>query len=440
MAREAGPLSGFRDQLPADMLPREEAIDTIKGVYKSYGFSPLGTPHIERQETLDGKYGEEGQGLIYRFTTHGGDPVALRYDLTVPLARVVAQHGSELPRPFKRYQVAEVFRGESPQAGRYREFTQFDADIVGSASPIADAEVVAMMGDAMAALGADALIRVNNRLLLDALVEKAGTVDEATGHIGVIDKVEKIGEQAALAEIADKYGDRAASVTQDYLGVTGTTEERLAGVHDLLRGHEGAEEGIDNLTTVFKLIRDGAGRTSDEAEFDQTIARGLSYYTGVVFETSLKELPSIGSVNSGGRYDNLVAQLGGPDLPAVGTSIGVDRLLAGLEQLRPTEARRTPADVMIVNFGEDYAADYMGIATELRRAGVPTEFHYEATRVGKQMKDAHRLGVPYVLLAGPQELGEGAAKIRDMRTGDETTVPLADLPQTLSEMRNANQA
>jgi histidyl-tRNA synthetase len=436
MAKEQGPLSGFRDQLPAQMLPRQKALDTIKGVYESYGFTPLDTPHVERKETLDGKYGEEGQKLMYQFEDHGGRELALRYDLTVPLARVVAQHGADIPMPFKRYQIGEVFRGESPQAGRYREFTQFDADTVGTKSATADAEVVVMMADAMEALGADAKIRVNNRRILDALVDKSGTQDDAAGHIGVVDKVEKIGEKAALDEISEKYGDRAARVTQEYLSVSGSTEQRLSGLDNLLDGHDGAEEGIDNLQTVFKMVRKGTGRTSDEIDFDQTIARGLSYYTGIVYETMLKDLPQIGSVNSGGRYDNLVRDMGGPDLPAVGTSIGVDRLLTGLAELNPEEARKTPSEVMVINFGDDHAAEYLGIANKLRKSGIPTEIHYEPTRVKRQLRDANQLGVPYVILAGPQELGEESAKIRDMKTGNETTVPLNELPQSLAQMKN----
>ena len=229
MKKEAGPLSGFRDILAEQKIPRDHMLDTIKGVYESYGFTPLDTPIVERQETLSGKYGEEGEQLMYKFTDHGQRLLALRYDLTVPLARVVAQHQHEIPLPYKRYQIGPVFRGESPQAGRYREFVQFDADTVGTNSVLADTEVVAMMSDTMQALEADAVVRVNNRRLLDALVSKAGIHDpnQARQIISTIDKVEKIGKDNAVGSIADTFDANTAHLLSRYLEVEGSNTERI---------------------------------------------------------------------------------------------------------------------------------------------------------------------------------------------------------------------
>jgi histidyl-tRNA synthetase len=439
MAKEQGPLSGFRDMLPEQMIPRQDMLQKIKNVYEGYGFTPLDTPAIERYETLTGKYGEEGEKLMYKFTDHGGRMLALRYDLTVPLARVVAQHKSELPLPYKRYQVGNVWRGESPQSGRYREFMQFDADTVGTKSTMADAEVVAMMSDAMHALGAEAQVRVNNRRLLDALVEKAGIQDEAYARtlISTIDKVDKIGEREALTEIDNKLGTRASKLSEQYLNLKGSTQERINQVESLLKDADGAEEGVSNLREVFKLL-ESAGYSSEQIVFDQRIARGLDYYTGIIYETTLNDLPGIGSVCSGGRYDNLVKALGGPDLPAVGTSIGVDRLFAGLQQLGKVSAVKTPTQIMIANFNASDQGHYMRIAAELRKEGMPTEIYADPSKLGKQFSFANKLGIPHVVIAGPDELAANKVKIKDMKTGEQTEVDIDTLSTRLDQLKEKN--
>ena len=428
-----GPLSGFRDMLAEQMIPRQQMIATIRSVYEKYGFTPLDTPALEKQETLNGKYGEEGDKLMYKFQDNGGRLVALRYDLTVPLARVVAQHRSEIQLPYKRYQVGPVWRGESPQAGRYREFVQFDADVVGSKSSMVEAETLSMMSEAMTELGADTLIRVNNRRILDALVEKSGVgEDKARKLIGTIDKVEKIGVDAALSEIRDSFGDQTAGLVQSYLSVSGSSQERLQAVEQLLGGSQAAKEGVTNLTEVFNLLK-AAGYSEDQITFDQTIARGLDYYTGIIYETSLKALPKLGSVCSGGRYDNLISALGGPDLPAVGTSIGVDRLFDGLQQLGLLQGAKTPAQVMVANFGETTAQEHMRIATSLRRGGIPTEMYYEADKIGKQLKFADRLGIQYAVLMGSDEIANGIARVRNLSTGEQVDIPAEQLTDFLRD-------
>ncbi|MBI3888111.1 histidine--tRNA ligase [Candidatus Microgenomates bacterium] len=440
MAKEQGPASGFRDMSADQMLPRDRMLRTIEGVYKSYGFIPLDTPAVELTATLRGKYGEEGDQLVYGVKGRGdrGDStkLSLRYDLTVPLARHIAQN-PDISLPFKRYQIGKVWRGDRPQAGRYREFTQFDADTVGAKGGLVDAEVIAMMSDSMNALGADATILINNRRLLDALVEKAGVEggEGKTKLITAIDNVEKVGVGAALTRVEDGLGERAAQITRQYLTVEGTSTEKLVQLGALLRGADGAEEGIDNLQRVFTLLKRG-GYGTDQVQLDNSIARGLSYYTGIIFETRLNDLPQIGSVCSGGRYDNLIQTLGGPNLPAVGTSIGVDRLMTGLEQLGQVEQVKTPSEVIVVNFPNGDEGTYMSVAKALRTEGIATEVYPEATGMKKQLTRAAKLGVPYVVMAGPKEVEEGKATIRDMQTKEQHKVNLEDLPDAIKGLRN----
>lgn len=436
MATEQGPMSGFRDMLADQMIPREEMLDTIKEVYEGYGFVPLKTPALERLSTLTGKYGEEGDKLMYKFEDNGGRPVALRYDQTVPLARVVAQHGGKLPSPYKRYAVGEVWRGESPQAGRYREFTQFDADIVGTTSPVADAEIVAMMSDSMAALGADSLIRVNNRRILDALVEKAGvTVDspDARNFISTIDKVEKIGNDTVVATIQERFNEKAAELVAAYLSLAGSTTERLGKMATLLDSSDAVSEGVDNLMAVFKML-EASGYDASKIVFDQTIARGLDYYTGIIYETTLRAVPQLGSVCSGGRFDNLVKAMGGPDLPAVGTSIGVDRLFDGLQQLGVLKSVKTNTRALITNFSNEETPRYMTLASKLRAAGLPTEVYYDATKLGKQIRMADQMGIPYVLLMGPQEIEKGVVVVRTLASGEQQEIPIEEAAEKIRSL------
>lgn len=426
--QEQGSLSGFRDMLAEQMIPRQRMIDKIRSVYESYGFTPLDTPAIERQETLTGKYGAEGEKLMYKFTDNGGRLIALRYDLTVPLARVVAQHRAEISLPYKRYQVGNVWRGESPQAGRYREFMQFDADTVGTTSVIADAEIVSMMSDTMEALGADAVVRVNNRRILDALCEKAGvttTESDTRKLVGIIDKVEKIGIEAALEEVEGNFDKNTALLVKSYLEVKGNDFERLTQIKELLGDSAAAKEGIANLVEVFTIL--SASGYTDSAVFDQTIARGLDYYTGIIYETTLKDLPKIGSVCSGGRYDKLVKALGGPDLPAVGASVGVDRLFAALQQLGKVEPAKTTSQVLIANFEVTDAPAYMKVANQLRKSGIATEVYYDQDKLGKQIKFANKMGIPYMLFIGSEEIEKGLITVKELSTGEQKQISIDEL-------------
>lgn len=438
MAQELGPMSGFRDLLAEQMIPRQAMLETIRDTYEGYGFVPLQTPALERLATMQGKYGAEGDKLMYSFKDNGGRAVALRYDHTVPFARIIAQHRGRLPMPYKRYAVGQVWRGESPQAGRYREFTQFDADTAGTQSPIADAEIVAMMSDSMTALGANTLIRVNNRRILDGLVEKAGIgEDEATARrlINYIDKVEKIGINGVIEDVALLTSDRVAALVRDYMTLEGGADEKLDAVVRLLHGSEAIEEGFDNLKRVFNMLS-VAGYGSDRVVFDPTIARGLDYYTGIIYETTLKGATELGSVCSGGRFDNLIKSLGGPDLPAVGTSIGVDRLCDGLLKLGITKEAHTNTQVLLTNFEVAYAPRYMAVATALRAAGIATEIVYEATGLGKQLGVANKRDIPFAVFLGSEELANDEAIVKDLNSREQVKVSIADLAKTILGLMN----
>lgn len=428
MTKETGPLSGFRDMLAEQMIPRQQMIKTIMGVYENYGFVPLDTPAIERYETLTGKYGEEGERLMYKFTDHGDRKLALRYDLTVPLARVVAQHKDELSMPYKRYQVGMVWRGESPQAGRYREFMQFDADIVGTKSVIADAEIVAMMSDTMRALEVDALIRVNNRKILDGLMKKVGVGREVDARelIGIIDKVEKTSVDEAVMRVESSFGGHTAEIISDYLNTPGSTTGKIKSLDQLLGNYTEAQEGLENIKRVFSML-EKSGYDENQVVFDQKIARGLDYYTGIIYETTLSSLPKIGSVCSGGRFDNLVATLGGPDLPAVGTSVGVDRLFAALSELGLVKPVRTKSQVLIANFDPENNGDYLQVASKLRAAGVATEIYYDPDKLKKQFSFADKMGLRYMVLIGSEEKSSESVTLKDLSSRQQIQLPLEEL-------------
>lgn len=431
MAVEAGPMSGFRDLRAEQMLPREQALDTIKDIYENYGFVPLKTPALERYETLAGKYGEEGEKLMYRFTDNGGRQVAMRYDQTVPLARVVAQYGSQLPSPYKRYALGEVWRGESPQAGRFREFTQFDADTVGSSSIFADTEIIAMMSDSMKALKLDTIIRVNDRRILDGLAERCGIEDDDgfRALVGMIDKCDKIGQQAVLQEVDGKFGKMATGIVADYLSAGGSDMEKLDHISHLLQ-NENAQTSIESIRSILGSLS-LAGYTDSQVQFDPTIARGLDYYTSTVYETTLVGAEQIGSVCSGGRYDKLIHDLGGPDTPAVGTSIGVDRLLEGMLRVGIIEPQKTKTQFFVTNMDDDYGPERFRLVQTLRSQGIAAELYFEPTRLGRQLKYIDRLGVQIAIIMGEEEVKEGTITVKNLKTGQQHTTSLDSLMQEI---------
>ncbi len=419
-------LKGFRDYLPSAQVPREHLIDTAKRVYKSYGFLPIDTPALEYEEILTGKGGDESDKQLYRFEDSGGRKVALRFDLTVPLARFVAQHSNELGLPFKRYQIATVWRGENTQRGRYREFMQCDFDTIGSESIACDIEAGLVIHDLMRAIGfEDFTIRVNNRKLLTGLLERLDLVGRSGPVLRALDKLAKIGPQKVAEEMATSAGASAAQAHEilALASVTGTNDAMLAQLEPLVTASERGREGLGKLATLLGAVR-AAGIPDRCIQLDVSIARGLDYYTGTVFETFLGALPGIGSVCSGGRYDDLASLYTKERLPGIGASLGLDRLLAAMEELKLVPEKPAVAPVFLPYFSEARLADYFRLAAELRRSGLGVEFYPDAKKLGNQLKYADRRGFRFALVVGDTEWESRTAQVKDLSTGETRTVPL----------------
>ncbi|MAV36060.1 MAG: histidine--tRNA ligase [Planctomycetaceae bacterium] len=419
-------LKGFRDYPPASMIPRERLIDTARAVYRSFGFAPIDTPALEYREILEGKAGEESNKQLYRFEDHGGREVALRFDLTVPLARFMAQHAANLGTPFKRYHIATVWRGENTQRGRYREFMQCDFDTIGTRSVAADIETALVIHDLMQALGLTAFtIHLNNRQVLNGLLEKIGLADCAAAVLRALDKLPKIGPDKVAAEMAATAGatpEQAQAVLQ-MAGLSGTNGEILAQLTPLLAGQETGQAGITRLREILAGL-EAAGIEERRIRLDVSIARGLDYYTGVIYETFLDPLPEIGSVCSGGRYDNLAGLYTRQELPGIGASLGLDRLLAAMEELGLLESHRTTASVFIPYFDPGRLNDYLRLGALLRGAGYATEIFPEARKLGQQLKYADQRGFQVALIAGSNELDSNQCQLKELATGNTHTFSL----------------
>ena len=431
MAKDNGPMSGFRDLLSSQMLARQKVLDSVARVYELYGFMPIKTPAIERYETLNGKYGSEATALIYDFKDHGDRHIALRYDHTVPLSRLMAGSSKSLPSPYKRYVIGDVWRGESPQAGRYREFTQIDADIVGSDSYLSDTEILLMTNDVFKALKTEVSIFVNDRRLLDGLAEECGVKGKSGFYkfIGVIDKVDKIGDQAVLKEIAYNYGAEAKDKVSKLFNIKG--DRSFDEVLNLVDNPK-AREAVESLKKIFETIKE-LGYT--DIQFKPTISRGLNYYTSTIFEAVINKVPEIGSVCAGGRYDELIGQLRGPDLPAVGTSIGLDRLMEGLSRLSDDDIPKTKTKVYITNLDMSLNSERLSIASKLRDNSIPTEVYYSDAKLGKQFESISKLGVNTVLIYGQDEHNKGVVVIKDLKTSDQREIKLSDLVTEVMKVR-----
>ncbi len=422
-------LKGFRDYLPVTMAAREQVIDIARKVYRSFGYVPIETPVLEYSEILLGKGGDESDRQMYRFADHGGRDVAMRFDLTVSLARFAAQHVGKLGTPFKRYQVGPVWRGENTQRGRYREFVQFDFDTIGTESLIADIETLIVVHDLFAALGfTDFKIHFNNRDLLNGLLEKLGLSDEASAVLRSLDKLTKIGADGVRAEL---YAGSGASEAQadailSLAELQGTNDEVVAALPDIVGDSTQAVAGLAAIKTVLEGVRAG-GVPEKRIQLDVSIARGLAYYTGTVFETFLDDLPGIGSVLSGGRYDDLASLYTKQRLPGIGGSLGVDRLIAAMEELGLVDDRGATADVFIPLFARDRLNDYVALAEELRRTGISVELYPEERKLGAQLKYADRRGHRFAIIVGDSEWDAGTAQIKALDTGASQEVAYVDL-------------
>jgi histidyl-tRNA synthetase len=432
-------LKGFRDYPPALMIPREQMLDKARQVFRSYGFAPIDTPALEYADILLGKGGEESDRLIYRFRDHGDRDVALRFDLTVPFARFAAMYVPKLGTPFKRYHMGPVWRGENTAHGRFREFWQCDFDTIGTISNAADIETLLVIHDLMVALGFECFtIHVNNRLVLNGLLEELGLRDRATPLLRSLDKLAKIGHEKVAQEMVD-----AAKVTSIQAGRVLTLAETKGDNPDILNRLERefgsnatAQEGIKRLRELVEVAR-VAGLPAERIQLDVSIARGLDYYTGTIYETTLNDKPDIGSVCSGGRYDNLAGLYTKQQLPGVGASLGLDRLLAAMEELKMLSATATPAPVLIVQFSAERLGDYQKMARALRAQGISVEVFPEAKKVGAQFQYAERRGFHVALIAGPDEFAADSWKVKDLSQRAEKTVTSAQVAETIRAILTA---
>ncbi len=427
----------MRDFLPADVRRRAHVITVIRQVYERYGFEPLETPAVENIETLLGKYGDEGNQLIFKILKRGEHEatgqadLALRYDLTVPLSRVVAEHRATLPKFFKRYQIQPVWRADRPARGRFREFYQCDVDVTGSTSPVVEAELCAAACEAMQALGfSDAVLRLNHRAVLTGVLDVAGVPGDKHGDALVaLDKLDKIGLDGVKAEYAARGLPSGAADT--VLGVLGSVAvssavasdsgEALDRVAAFVAGHEAATAGIATMREVLAL----AARTpaAGQLRVDLSLARGLSYYTGCIMEMTVPDLA--GSLGGGGRYDNLVGMFLGQPVPAAGFSLGLERILVvmGERGMFPAHIAATAADVLVAQWNAGASGDALALAHDLRAGGLRAEVYPDADKLGKQFKYAASTGVPLVVVEGDDERADGELTVKDLRTGVQQRVP-----------------
>jgi histidyl-tRNA synthetase len=411
MAKETPQLlRGFRDYLPQEQAARKKIMAKIAEVFERFGFAPMDTPVLEYYELLGGKYGEEGEQLMYKFQDHGGRKVAMRYDLTVPLARFVGSY-PELPKPFKRYQMALVWRADKPQKGRYREFMQCDVDIVGSDSIMADAEVIATFDAAFKALEIGAVrVKFNDRKLVDEALAKLKVAKKDTPKfMRTLDKLDKIGESEVVASLVEQGFDR-----------------------DILKSYSQAMEKLSK-TYVAQMTELLSGLGVEQMQFDKYLMRGLEYYTGVVFEFVLVQKPEFGSVCGGGRYDNLLEKTMGMKMPAVGGSIGLDRLFAALTDAGMI-APQTAAEVMVFNLDKNLTAEYLNLVTNLRQAGIDTEFYYDPAKLDKQFKYAEAKNIQVAVIFGADEAKKRKVNLKNLKDKQQVTVDLDDLVTEVKSM------
>ncbi len=421
-------LKGFRDFLPETMIPREALMASARRVYRRYGFSPIDTPALELLEILTGKGSEETDRQLYRFKDHGQRDVGLRFDLTVPLARFAAQHIGQLGTPFKRYHIAPVWRGENTQAGRFREFVQCDFDTIGTESVVADIETGLVIHELLLELGIqDFTLSINNRQVLSGLLDKHQLTDKTVPLLRALDKLDKIGRQAVAQEMQQAAGvslQQAEQVLQ-LAEIKGSTEQILSQLDELLRGNALGEAGVGRLREITAALQ-VAGVPAERYRLNVAIARGLDYYTGVIFETTLNQLPSIGSVCSGGRYDNLAELYTKQHLPGIGASLGLDRLLAAMESLNMLEPVRTPAPVLIAFFDKDRLHDYLQLAGRVRAAGIGAELYPDPRKLAQQLKYADQRGFRIALIAGSQELDAQTCQVKDLANKSSQEVSLGN--------------
>jgi histidyl-tRNA synthetase len=416
-------LKGFRDLLPAQALAREQVLQVARQVYRSYGFAPIDTPALEYLDILTGKGSEETDKQLYRFTDHGNREVGMRFDLTVPFARYAAQHIGVVGTPFKRYHLATVWRGENTQRGRYREFMQCDFDTIGTTSPVADLETVLVVHDLLEAIGLERFtIRVNDRRILAGILESLELAEQATVVLRALDK---LGKQPPAAVAQELTGQGLSATAAEQLltlaDLAGPPADILAGLEPLVGTSAVGQAGIKAVSDLFAGLA-AAGVAAGRVVVDPVIARGLDYYTGIVLESFLDDLPGLGSICSGGRYDNLAGLYTKQPLPGVGASLGIDRLLAGLEELGRLATAETPAEVFLAHFDSAHVGDYLRIAAALRAAGMAVDFYPEPKKLGQQLKWAGKKGFRLAVVIGSEEFAGGTAQVKHLATQQAVTI------------------
>lgn len=442
------PARGMRDFLPADVRKREYVIGVIKSVYERYGFEPLETPAVENIETLMGKYGEEGNQLIFKILKRGehektGEAdLALRYDLTVPLARVVAQYQNELPKFFKRYQIQPVWRADRPARGRFREFYQCDVDLLGSNSMVVEAELIAAASDALVALGFnDFTIRLNHRQVLTGILDQAGVNrDQHDGALIALDKVDRAGPEGFARELSERgiVDESAVKLMRFFEGLAGArhalelidlteTDGRSAYNADVLGrlvefigSHEMGASGVDDLRQILQFAK--ASGVDRRIKLDPTLARGLAYYTGAIIEINVADLA--GSLGGGGRYDNLVGMFLRKDVPACGFSLGLERIIVVMSErdMFPKGLVSSPADVMVTIWNEDSIGESIALAAKLRNESLRVDLYPEPDKLAKQFKYASSRGIPFVAIVGDDERAKSEVAIKNMKSGEQRSV------------------
>jgi hypothetical protein len=452
MAQKPSIPKGTRDFGPEEMAKRNYIFNTIKDVYALYGFQQIETPAMETLQTLMGKYGEEGDKLLFKIL-NSGDYLSkvsdeelhernslhlaaslcekgLRYDLTVPFARYVVMHRDELQLPFKRYQIQSVWRADRPQKGRYREFYQCDADIVGSDSLLNEIELMQIVDTVFTQFGIKVQIKINNRKILAGIAEIIGEPDKIVDITVAIDKLDKIGLDHVNAELkANGISDEAIEKLQPIISLEGSNEAKLNVIAGVLQGSETGLKGIEEIKFILDTLQSTG--LNNEIQLDLTLARGLNYYTGAIFEVKALDT-SIGSITGGGRYDNLTGIFGMPGLSGVGISFGADRIYDVLNTLNlyPKEATNA-TQVLFINFGEKETTYCLPFVSQLRKAGIRTELFPDKAKMKKQMGYANAKHIPFVVLAGENEMNEGKLTLKDMRTGEQTLVTIEELTTTV---------
>ena len=423
MAQKPSIPKGTRDFGTAEMVGRNYIFDTVKSVFVKYGYQGIETPSMENLSTLLGKYGEEGDKLLFRIQNSGekadlAPEKGLRYDLTVPFARFVVQHQGEISFPFKRYQIQPVWRADRPQKGRYREFYQCDVDVIGSRSLLNELELVQIVDEVFGKLGIRVCLKINNRKILAGLAEVCGAPDKLIDITVAIDKIDKIGLDAVKEELVEKgLTPEAIAVIEPVLTLAGSTDEKIARMRTVLAASEIGCKGLDEVSELFGLIDKAS--VGIDVELDLSLARGLNYYTGAIFEVKALDF-QIGSICGGGRYDDLTGIFGLPDMSGVGISFGADRIydvLAGLN-LFP-QGMTGSADVLFTNMGEAEVAWLLPIVTSLRQRGVRCEIYPDASKLRKQFEYADRKGIRYLAIVGGDEVASGRVALKNLSTGEQ---------------------